>query len=157
MDNLPKRKQIRLKDYDYSQNGYYFITICTHNKQNTLSDICRGGVLLRPFGEIAEKTMHDLKDRYRVQIPSYVIMPNHIHMILIIDRAEQSPAPTVSDIICAYKSLTTKAANKYNNTHGQKLWQRSYYEHIIRNENDYLEILKYITQNPQKRELLYKN
>lgn len=161
MDELPKRKQIRLKDYDYSQNGYYFITICTKDRQQILSDVRRGGVLLRPMGEIVENEMKQLTQRFKIEIEPYVIMPDHIHMIIkinhgtqhIIQRAEQSPAPTtVGDIICALKSLTTKIANKNDNCFGRKIWQRNYYEHIIRDENDYVAKAEYIFNNPLKWE-----
>jgi REP element-mobilizing transposase RayT len=78
-------------------------------------------------------------------------MPNHIHGIIMIDeRAEQSPAPTVGDIICTYKSITTKLSNRSNNVYGCTIWQRNYYEHIIRNEKELSEIRQYIFDNPAK-------
>ena len=83
----------------------------------------------------------------------YVIMPNHIHLLLTIDRAEQSPAPTVSDMVCAFNSLTARQANREENKPHRKIWQRSFYDHVIRNEQDYLETLKYIDENPVKWEL----
>ena len=159
----PKRKTIRLKEYDYSQNGYYFITLCTYERKRILSDISRrGGVLLRPCGRIAEEEIIALTERYGIEIDQYVIMPDHIHLILRIKnpeiRAEQSPAPTVlkqdkpsvKDMMCAFKSLTTKRVNKHDNCQGRKLWQRSYFEHIIRNEDDYLETKNYIIENPRR-------
>ena len=149
-----KRKQLRLKEYDYSQNGYYFITICTYERQQILSDLCRGGVLLRPIGKIAENEIKELIERYNIEINQYVIMPDHIHMIIKIKsndkRAEQSPAPTVGDMICAFKSITTKIANKNDDCSGRKIWQRNYYEHIIRDENDYIIRAEYILNNPIK-------
>ncbi|MDF2523989.1 MAG: transposase, partial [Clostridiales bacterium] len=142
MDNLPQRKQLRLKDFDYSQAGYYFVTICTQNRKNYLGEIyCRGGALLHPVielsaaGEIASEQWFELTNRYKnILLDQFVIMPNHIHGIIIIDsgRAEQSPAPTtIGDIICAYKSMTTKLSNKNNNSPGRTIWQKSYYDHII--------------------------
>lgn len=159
-----KRKQIRLKNYDYSQNGYYFVTVCTHNKQPILSEVRRGGVLLRPFGEIVKSEIENLRERYKIEIDPYVIMPDHIHMIIRINRdmrAEQSPAPTpetkklpsIGDVLCAFKSLTTKMFNKRYSCVGRKLWQRNYYEHVIRDENDYNEKAQYILNNPLKWEL----
>lgn len=150
----PKRKNIRLKEYDYSQNGYYFITICTHNRQQILSELRRGGVLLRPIGKIAENEINELTKRYKITINNYVIMPDHIHMIIEINhdnqRAEQSPAPTIGDIICAFKSITTKIANKKDACFGRQIWQRNYYEHIIRDEKDYINAMEYILNNPLK-------
>ncbi len=156
MNELPKRKQMRLNDYDYSQNGYYFITVCTESRQTNLSDVYNGGVLLRPIGKIAENEIAELTKRYKIGINPYIIMPDHIHMIIKINRetqrAEQSPAPTVCDMICAFKSLTTKIANKNDNCIGRRIWQRNYYEHIIRDENDYIANAEYILNNPLKWE-----
>ena len=148
------RKNPRLKDYDYSQNGCYFVTICTENRQEILSEVRRGGVLLRPIGKIVKNEISELMKRYDVEINPYVIMPDHIHMILKINhdvrRAEQSPAPTIGDIICTFKSLTTKISNKCDNCSGRKIWQRYYYDHIIRDEEDYITRCNYIENNPLK-------
>ena len=156
MNELQKRKQIRLKDYDYSQNGYYFITVCTESSQTILSDVCMGKVLLRPIGKIMENEIVELTKRYKIEINPYIIMPDHIHMIIKVNRetqrAERCPAPTVCDMICAFKSLTTKIANKNDNYIGRKIWQRNYYEHIIRDENDYITKAEYILNNPLKLE-----
>ncbi|MEG1044002.1 MAG: transposase [Oscillospiraceae bacterium] len=149
---MPKRKQIRLQGYDYSSNGAYFVTICTNNRQELLCEICRGGALLLPIGTICENEISQLQKRYMIKIDKYVIMPNHIHMVIVIDeeRAEQSPSPTISDIICTFKSLTTKLSNANDNITGRKIWQRSFHDHIIRNENEYQKICQYIDTNPQK-------
>lgn len=150
--DLPKRKQIRLKDYDYSQNGAYFVSICTQNRCEILSDICRGGALLRPIGMIAEIEIHKVTERFHILIDKYVIMPNHVHLIIVIERAEQSPAPTIGDIVCTFKSITTKTANRQDNALGRKICQRSYHDHIIRNEQEYQKIWQYIDTNPLKWE-----
>ena len=108
---------------------------------------------LRPLGRICEAQIKALELRYGICVQKYVIMPNHIHLLLTIDRAEQSPAPTVSDMVCAFKSLTARQANREENKPHRKIWQRSFYDHVIRNEQDYLEIWKYIDENPVKWEL----
>ncbi len=153
---LPKRKPTRLKNYDYSGNGYYFITICAHNRKNIFSNIVGQGLapaanVLRPFGEIAEKELLDLENRYEnIKIDKYVIMPNHIHVIIIIqnETAGASPCPTLSDVICTFKSITTRKCHLIKPN--QKLWQFSFHDHIIRGENDYREIWNYIDTNPLK-------
>ena len=164
MDTLPKRKHPRLKEYDYSQNGCYYVTICTDKRQHLLGeitveeiahDVCRGGALLRPLGIMVEEEIENLQNRYAVTIDKYVIMPNHIHILFCVEqnrdeRAEQSPAPTLGDMVCALKSITTKRANLMDKTPGRKLWQRSYYDHVIRSEADYLRIWQYIDENPAK-------
>ena len=148
---LPQRKSIRLPDYDYRQRGAYFVTLCTENRAEVLSQIGRGGALLRPVGRIAEQLLLHLPQHYPVQIDKHVVMPNHLHCILHV--TVPSSAVSLSGIVCAYKSLTTKAANQAMRTPGRKLWQRSYYEHIIRDEIDYQEIWQYIDENPQKWEI----
>jgi len=94
-----------------------------------------------------------LSKKYDLIVDRYIIMPNYLHLLLRLERAEQSPAPTISEVICTLKSITTKKANLCDNTPGRKIWQRSFYDHIIRNEQDYLEIWRYIDQNPLRWEL----
>ena len=162
MDNekqLPKRKHPRLDNYDYSSAGAYFITICTQNIRCVLSRIVGRGlapaetteVEYTSLGELAEKQLFLLEDRYpHLAIDRYVIMPNHIHAIMILngDTAGASPRPTITDIVCAYKSLTTRECKK--NGYVKKLFQTSFYEHIIRGREDYEEIVKYIHENPTR-------
>ena len=154
--NLPNRKPTRLKNYDYSQNGYYFVTICTNNKENILCDIVGQGLApaetkLSVLGKIADTEILNLENRYDcIKINKYVIMPNHIHAIIIIQNktAGASPCPTLSDIICTLKSITTR---KYHLLKPNiKIWQTSFHDHIIRGEDDYLKIWNYIDTNPQK-------
>lgn len=160
---LRKRKHPRLKEYDYSQNGYYFVTICTKGRAKILSKIVGRGlapaeikynVNLTTYGEIAEQQLFDLENRYNgVRIDYYCIMPNHIHIIIAINKAAgASPRPTLNSIICAYKSITTRLINKMDNVSGRSMFQTSYFEHIIRNEQELYEIRKYIEKNPIKWE-----
>ena len=164
MEHLPNRKPTRLPGYDYSQANCYFVTICTDKRKHLLSeitveeiapDVCRGGALLRPLGIMVEEEIGNLQNRYAVTIDKYVIMPNHIHILFRVEQtrdagAEQSPAPTLGDMVCALKSITTKRANLMDKTPGRKLWQRSFYDHVIRNETDYLRVWQYIDENPAK-------
>ncbi len=159
---LPQRKHPRLDNYNYAWAGAYFVTICVQNRQCVLSRVVgRGlapaetsGIEYTPFGRIAEKQLLLLKDRYsHLEIDRYVIMPNHIHAIMILneDAAGASPRPTIMDIVCAYKSLTTRECKK--NGFDGKLFQASFYEHIIRGREDYEEIVKYIRENPMRWQL----
>jgi REP element-mobilizing transposase RayT len=154
---LPQRKHPRLDNYDYSSAGAYFITICTQNRQCVLSHIVGRGLAPAEtieieytlFGTIAEKQLLLLKKRYPfLTVDKYVIMPNHIHIILILndDTAGASPRPTITDIVCSYKSLTTRECKKKG--FDGKLFQTSFYEHIIRGREDYEEIVKYVYENP---------
>lgn len=159
MENrLPQRKHLRLEHYDYGTAGAYYITICTQNRRCLLSHIVGCGlasaeVQYTAYGQIAEKQLLLLEKRYTsLKIDQYVIMPNHIHMILFLEEtAGASPRPTISDIICAYKSLTTRDCKKERPI--DKLFQTSFFEHIIRGHEDYDEIAEYIVNNPKQWEL----
>ena len=156
--DLPKRKPTRLKNYDYSTNGAYFVTICSHNRKNIFCNIVGQGlapaeVKLSSFGIIANQEILALEKRYtNVEIDKYIIMPNHIHAIIVINNktAGASPCPTLSDIVCAFKSFTTRKCRLIDSK--LKVWQTSFHDHIIRNENDYLKIWNYIETNPVKWE-----
>lgn len=152
--DLPKRKQIRIKDYDYSQNGYYFVTICTKDKRRLFGEIVVGADIIRPklseYGEITETAIKSIPDHYpNVRVDRYVIMPDHIHMILIImsDKGHSNgrmiSAPTIMTIIGQMKRWVSKRI-------GFSIWQKSYFEHIIRDERDYISKIKYISNNPVK-------
>ena len=152
-NNIPNRKHPRLDHYNYSTPGAYFITICTHNRRCLLSRIVGRGlapaeIQYTAYGEIAQEQLLLLEQRYpSLQIDQYVIMPNHIHAILLLEEtARNSQRPTIMDIVCAYKSLVTRQCKKVQPI--DKLFQTSFYEHIIRTRSDYEEITKYILENP---------
>ncbi len=155
---LPERKQIRLPDYDYSEPGAYFVTLCTEKRVRVLSDIIVGQGLapaeirLSRYGEIAKEQLLLLQERYtNVRIDKFVIMPDHIHVIIVLenDAAGASPRPTLPEIMCVYKSLTTRMCKKAG-FKGTKLFQYSYFDHVIRNRHDYEETWKYIESNPYR-------
>ena len=155
---MPQRKHPRLDHYDYSSAGAYFITICTHNRRCLLSHIVGRGlapaeIRYTAYGEIARRQLVLLEERFPfLKVDQYVIMPNHIHAILLLGNAAgASPRPTVSDVICAYKSLTTIECKKTVSI--DKLFQASFYDHVIRGQEDYDEISRYILENPLKWEL----
>ena len=164
--DLPKRKHPRLKRYDYSTNARYFVTVCTFEKQKVLSSIKSGRgaasapapaeIYLSEAGKIIEEELLLLPLRYRdLIIENYVIMPNHIHAILTLNAPLtvgtdncSSHRSALTDIICTFKSL---CARRCKNSHMvEKLWQTSFYEHIIRNEYDYKNVWTYIDNNPSK-------
>lgn len=153
---LPDRKHPRLSQYDYSENGYYFITICAQNQREIFSHIQidgQGNFLgnyLTPMGRIAESELFALEERYPcVRIDKYVIMPNHIHVIFVIHQEKsQYPRTSITDIICAYKSLTARKCRQIKPI--SKVFQDSFYDHVIRGQNDYSTIWAYIDANPQR-------
>ncbi|MBR4949987.1 MAG: transposase [Clostridia bacterium] len=145
------RKPTRLREFDYSQNGYYFITICTKNKKCILSQIVGEGlcalpsIILTAIGEKVYDAIKYINENYNgVKVDKYIIMPNHIHLIISNQTGgDGTPPLQVYDIIGRLKSFTTKQ-------YGDILWQRSFHDHIIRGEKDYFEIWNYIDTNAQK-------
>ena len=152
---LFNRKRTRLLGYDYSSAGAYFITICTKNKKCILSTIVGDAALgvpknhLSKMGAVVEKYIKSATNMENVNVDKYVIMPTHIHAILCFS-AGASPRPTLTDVIGAYKSITTRRCNPFQNTPGQKLFQASFYETVLRNKQAYQECWRYIEENPQK-------
>lgn len=153
----PERKALRLPDFDDSASGAYFVTVCTQKRRCILSDISVGEGLAPPtteltdIGKIVEDQLEAVSRRYpAVLIDKYVIMPNHLHLIVVIgeDTGGASPSPTLFDVLRVLKSLTTRFSR--NQLGGALLWQRGYYEHVIRNEKDYREIRNTIDQNPAR-------
>ena len=149
-----KRKPTRLKDFDYSSSGAYFITICTQNRRNILSKIVGEGSplpQLSQYGKIADDYIREISKKYaEITVDCYVIMPNHIHLLLSVMKVDGrgDPSPTVDSAIGWLKYQITKDINKTYNSVREKIFQRSFYDHIIRNEDDYCEIYKYIHDNP---------
>ena len=158
--NLPQRIIIRLKDYDYLQAGYYFVTICTHNRQNLLCDIIdHANVKFTDIGLQVKNSILNIPSIFTsVYIELYVIMPNHLHIIVVINKTGghgtgtggHGNPPLLQDIIGRFKSFTTYEYNKMNKTKDKLLWQRNFYDHIIRNEQELQSIREYIINNPAK-------
>ena len=153
----PKRKHTRLKNYDYSLPGYYYVTIHIADKAPHLSSVGRGlapaGAVIRltPQGQIAQEQLLALEYRFpNVKIDKYVIMPTHIHAIICLrdTEMEQNRKPTLMDAVRVFKSLTTRECNMAMETPGAKLFQTSFYETVLRNETAYQKAWQYIDQNP---------
>lgn len=151
---MEQRKLNRIPKYDYSTNGAYFVTICTQDRKHILSAIVGDGFPVpKPIGKIAEEIIRQIPDKYPpVSVDKYVIMPDHIHLLLRFnwDAGTGSPSPTLENVIGWYKYQTTKQANLRMNTPGAKHFQRSYYDHVVRNQQDYNEVWEYIENNPKK-------
>ncbi len=155
-ENLfPNRKPTRLKGYDYSIGGYYFITICSKDKAKIFGSIVGEGFplpKLTPQGEIVEKTILSVNEKYPHIVPEkYVIMPNHIHIIFSVNNdGRGNPSPTIANVVGWLKYNATKQINLIGGNIGNKIFQRSFYDHIIRGELDYMKIWEYIDNNPAK-------
>jgi REP element-mobilizing transposase RayT len=148
MTELSKRKALRLKGFDYSSSGAYHITLCVKDRHEMLGELPVGANFVRPvlseIGQIIVNEISVLSRTYdSVIVDKYVIMPNHIHMIIItsLDSGRTQFAPTISRIIKQFKGSITKKI-------GFSLWQKSFHDHIIRDDADYLRIWQYIDENP---------
>ena len=162
---LPKRKKIRYQGFNYCEFGAYFLTICTHNKEKLFwnmddvykkkpekeldSIIDRDNLPLTELGKIVEQNLETWSKTYNnFEMIDYVIMPDHIHLLVAIVIDEKNPNdnnPNVSRMVAQFKASVTKQCEK-------SIWQKSFYDHIIRNEKDFDECLKYIESNPQALE-----
>lgn len=153
---LPKRKPTAIPHYDYSQPGAYFITLCVEKRRPILGKIDSSPqVVLSSIGKIVSDVWYSLPQRFpcldAISQSIFVVMPDHIHGILQITAGGASPYPTLHQILGSFKSITTIETNRLLGTPGQKLWQRSAYEHILRNQQDFDEAAGYIAENPARR------
>jgi len=164
--NLPERHYPRLHAFDYSREGAYFVTICTHEKQNLFGDVWDGSIQLNPYGNIVTSCWQELPLHYpAVTNDIFIVMPNHFHGIIVIDnmnkRSGLKPDPTrthtLSEIVRAFKTFSARKINEIRNSQGTPVWQRSFYEHIIRGESEYKQIAEYILFNTSKWELDREN
>ena len=152
--NIHHRRSVRLYGYDYSQCGAYFVTICVNNRKRLFGDIVGGEMQLNEIGVAVKRAWECLQQQYPyVSIDEFVVMPNHLHGILIITdglddlNSWRLNRKSIGRLIGMFKTVTTKRFNEIRRSSGEKIWQRNYYEHIIRDEDDYLRILWYIQTN----------
>ncbi len=150
MDNNPtiyNRKSIRLKGYDYSQAGAYFITTNIENRHQTLSRIVDDRVDLTDLGKIVLKVWNSLPDHYsQVDLDEFIVMPDHVHGIIFL-REYQKPC-SVSEIVRNFKTYSAKEINAITGRIGNNFWQRNYFEHVIRDDMELNRIRQYIQENP---------
>ena len=150
-NKLPERKRNRLENYNYSSSGAYFVTICTKERRNYFWDNVGAtigrpqDIVLTPYGNIVDEAIKNIPSVYpAIDVDCYVIMPDHIHLLLII-RADElgrpMVAPTMSRVVQQLKGYVTKRI-------GHSIWQKLFFDHIIRNHIDYEEHIKYIYENP---------
>jgi len=174
--DIHHRHSIRLKGYDYSREGAYFVTLCVQNRECLFGDVVDREMCVNDAGEMVMKTWADLPNHYgNITLDEFVIMPNHIHGIIVMTnvgaglkparpsskgagfvRAGLKPAPTktnqhgLSEIVRALKTFASRRINAIRNTPGIRVWQRNYYEHIIRDEEELSRIREYIVNNPAR-------
>ena len=160
MTELPKRKRIRIPEYDYSTPGAYFITMCVNDRRpvfwNSVGANCvrQGNVPLSDIGRIVDSEIQKISTIYQhISVDKYCIMPDHIHMIVMIHVDEfgrPQNAPSISRIVKQFKGAITKKL-------GVSIWQKSFVDRVIRNEKGYLAVWEYIDNNPLKMDTAYDN
>ena len=155
------RRSLRLSRYDYSQSGAYFVTICIKNSENSLGNIEDNVMVINQFGQVVKDIWHSLDTRYKeVILDEFVIMPNHIHGIIFIDNPveiihelslpKERRKMLLPKVVGYFKMNSAKLINQLQATQGQSVWQKNYYEHIIRDEVSLTKIREYIVNNPLK-------
>jgi putative transposase len=159
------RRSIRLKGFDYSSVNAYFVTVCVEKRRCQLGEIANSEMVLNECGKVVVECWTDLPNHYsNIQLDQYVVMPNHFHGIIQIggvelkadsvlpERAGYKPAPTnthgLSEIVRGFKTFSARRINMMLRITGKAFWQRNYYEHVIRNDNDSNRIRQYIVTNP---------
>ena len=161
-----RRRSIRLPEYDYSKAGAYFITICSFNKELLFGKIVAGRCVLSEIGNIAAKYLEEIPNHFNnVFVDEYIIMPNHIHIIISIvgvqnfeslrNEYQKIIPKSIGSIVRSYKASVTKWCKE--NDYKKFKWQRNYFEHIVRNNEDYIRIREYIINNPLRWELDEEN
>ena len=160
---MKTRKPLRLKYYNYSEVGIYYITICTFNKEKTLCSIdekiCdinfdevefEKYIKYTDIGLICKEAIDNIHTNYKnITVDSFAIMPNHIHMILSVESNEEIK---ISQVVSYFKSYVSREYNKKTKKKND-IWQKSFYEHVVRNDDDYKRILEYVVYNPMKWKL----
>ena len=162
---MRERKSNRLRNYNYSQNGYYFVAICTKERKEFFGRVEEEKMNLNHYGEIVNQCWYELPKHYlNCSLDSFVIMPNHIHGIIVIDNEKivgngLKPFPThgLSEIIRGFKTFSSRRINEMIKEGDNFQWQKSFYDHVIRNEKSLTNLRQYIMYNPVKWELDIEN
>ena len=151
--DIHSRRSIRLPGYDYRLPGAYFITLCVHDRTSLFGSIENGLMVLSEYGAVVDTNWQRIpQHNNRISCPIWVVMPNHFHGILMILESPEiqtdASSGSLGTIIGNFKSITTRKINYIRHSKYGKVWQRNYYEHIIRDENEYNHIANYIETNP---------
>ena len=149
------RRSIRLRGYDYAQPGAYFVTTSTQHRECVLGEIAQGAMKLNAAGAVVQDCWDDLPRHFpHVELDAFVVMPNHVHGIIVLTSvgAGFKPAPTkrhpLPQIVRAFKTFAARRINEHRGTPGVPVWQRNYYEHVVRNDDELNRIRQYILDNP---------
>ena len=173
--DIRRRRSVRLRGYDYSQAGAYYVTVVTHRRRTLFGDVVDGEMRLNDAGRLIVDGWEWLASRHQyVELDAYVVMPNHLHGVIVIaGEGGSRTAPTGEDVsqragpaekrkplgrlVAAFKTVTTRRVNLARGTPGRMLWQRNYYEHVIRSDEEWNRVREYIANNPMRWELDAEN
>lgn len=163
------RRSVRLKYYNYAQAGAYFVTVCTHERECVFGNVVDGEMRLNEYGKTTTVCWEEIPNHFAgVELDAFVVMPNHVHGVVVIANDRQQPPnsrathasplrkprgpqrKSIGAIIGAFKSASTKRVNEMRQAPGMFLWQRDYYEHVIRDENEWNRVREYIAANPAR-------
>ncbi len=159
---LPNRRSIRLKEYDYRQTGYYYITICSYKRRCIFGNIKDEKISLSSIGNIVKTTWEQTTKHFHfAMLNEFVVMSNHFHAIIYIEKQQPNlhlnkqpstklPPQSLATIIRSFKSAATRQSRSTQQQKELNIWQKNYYEHIVRNETDLNQIQQYILNNPLK-------
>jgi putative transposase len=178
--DIHHRRSIRLREFDYSSIGGYFVTTCVQNRECLFGDVIDGIMVLNDAGRLVESVWHGLTERFlSLELDAFIVMPNHVHFIVNVavpgeydgvarenlatqgcaptfnlhtmeNKTDQGRAPALDRVVGAFKSISATQINRLLSRTGQPLWQRNYYERVIRNESELQGLRDYIIHNPLK-------
>jgi REP element-mobilizing transposase RayT len=162
MVNERHRQSIRLLRYDYTQAGAYFVTICTHNRECLFGEVnAQGEMMINDLGRLVERCWNNIPSHFpNIALDTFVVMPNHVHGIIVINTGATHASPlqrrsgplqhSIGAMVGSFKSAATRHINQHRQISCTPVWQRNYYEHIIRNEESLNRIRQYIIDNPAR-------
>src|SRR6185295_7946363 len=157
-----RRRSLRLPGFNYGQIGVYFITLCVQHRKYLFGDVVNDTMRVNEFGKIVADEWRRMPTmRPNVVLDEFVVMPNHFHALLAIEGSRRgvlntpsgqsrSPSQTIGAVLRGFKAATTKKINEYRGQFGEALWQRNYYEHVVRNDDELRRIREYIVNNPMQ-------
>jgi len=157
--DIHHRRSIRLKEYDYTKAGAYFVTICLFQRECLCGCVIDGEMQLGESGLAVQDAWDDLPNHYsHVELDQFIVMPNHVHGIVLLDNSErESERHGLSEIVRAFKTFSAKRINKLRDNPGCSVWQRNFYERVIRTEQELSKAREYIVNNPLKWDLDREN
>ncbi len=141
------RQSIRLQGYDYTNEGIYFVTICCYQRQHLFGEIDNGEMKINLIGQIVSALWQKMPQHFpNVELDGFILMPDHLHGIIMISESKEKAS--LANIIQNFKSISSRKINRINKTYGISIWQRNYYERIVRTDQELINLREYIKNNP---------